>query len=91
MGYAGGEIRTLNPSRGLVFETSAYTVPPHRLYRQLEGTFPHPLLWGKQYQNKGDKCETKRIFLSVPKGIIEESAVPVKRPKLFDGILSDLA
>ena len=31
MGYAGGEIRTLNPSRGLVFETSAYTVPPHRL------------------------------------------------------------
>ena len=28
---AGGEIRTLNPSRGLVFETSAYTVPPHRL------------------------------------------------------------
>jgi hypothetical protein len=30
-GHAGGEIRTLNPSRGLVFETSAYTVPPHRL------------------------------------------------------------
>ena len=28
---AGGEIRTLNPVRGLVFETSAYTVPPHRL------------------------------------------------------------
>jgi hypothetical protein len=30
-GNAGGEIRTLNPVRGLVFETSAYTVPPHRL------------------------------------------------------------
>src|SRR6266849_9796454 len=32
-GNAGGEIRTLNPLRGLVFETSAYTVPPHRLVR----------------------------------------------------------
>ncbi len=30
-GNAGGGIRTLNPSRGLVFETSAYTVPPRRL------------------------------------------------------------
>jgi hypothetical protein len=29
-GRAGGGIRTLNPLRGLVFETSAYTVPPHR-------------------------------------------------------------
>ena len=27
---AGGGIRTLNPVRGLVFETSAYTIPPRR-------------------------------------------------------------
>ena len=29
-GHAGGGIRTLNPLRGLVFETSAYTIPPRR-------------------------------------------------------------
>src|SRR5579884_1556778 len=28
---AGGGTRTLNPLRGLVFETSAYTIPPRRL------------------------------------------------------------
>ncbi len=37
-GYAGGGIRTLNPSRGLVFETSAYTVPPRRLVSCLQLT-----------------------------------------------------
>ncbi len=35
---AGGGIRTLNPSRGLVFETSAYTVPPRRLVSSM---IPH--------------------------------------------------
>ena len=32
---AGGGIRTLKPLRAFVFETKAYTVPPHRLTRSL--------------------------------------------------------
>ena len=31
--YAGGGIRTHKPVRTFVFETNAYTVPPHRLVK----------------------------------------------------------
>ena len=48
---AGGGIRTLNPSRGLVFETSAYTVPPRRLAWEARSVhFALPTIGAEQMQ-----------------------------------------